>query len=62
MDKTKYVVHYKNLELYLSLGMRISKVHRVLEFEEKPWMKNYIDFNTEMRKKSKNNFEKNFSS
>ena len=38
MDKKKKVVHYRNLHLYLSLGMKLKKVHRILEFNEKPWM------------------------
>ena len=60
MDKTKYVVHYKNLAQYVELGMVLIKVHRVVEFDEKPWMKDYIEFNTAQRIKSKNDFEKNF--
>lgn len=59
-DKERYVLHYKNLELYLSLGMRLKKIHRVLEFSEKPWLGAYIDFNTKMRSKAKNDFEKDF--
>ena len=50
MDKNKDVVHYKNLMLYLSLGMKLKRIHRVLEFVEKPWMEPYIRLNTEMRK------------
>ena len=50
MDKNKYVVHYKNLMLYLSLGMKLKRIHRVLEFDEKPWMEPYIRLNTEKRK------------
>ena len=45
-DKKNYVLHEENLKLYLSLGMRLKKIHRVLEFSEKPWLKKYIDFNT----------------
>ena len=51
MDKTKYVLHYRNLQLYLSLGMKLKKVHRILEFDEKPWMEPYIRLNTDLRKK-----------
>ena len=50
----------KNLELYLSLGLRLKRVHRVLQFNEKPWLKEYIDFNTEKRKEGKNSFERDF--
>ena len=60
MDKNKYIVHYKNLMLYLSLGMKLKRIHRVLEFDEKPWMEPYIRLNTEMRKKAKSAFEKDF--
>ena len=60
MDKTKYVLHYRNLQLYLSLGMKLKKIHRILEFNEAPWMKPYIRMNTEFRKKSKSAFEKDF--
>ena len=59
-DKEKYVLHEKNLKLYLSLGLKLKEVHRVLIFDEKPWLKKYIDFNTEMRKKANNSFEKDY--
>ena len=59
-DKKNYVLHEENLKLYLSLGLKLKKIHRVLEFSEKPWLKEYIDFNTEKRKIAKNAFEKDF--
>ena len=59
-NKTNYVVHYKNLQLYLSLRMKLTKTHRVLEFKQSDWMKKYIDFNTKTRLNAANDFEKDF--
>ena len=59
-DKKEYVLHYHNLLLYLYLSLKIKKVHRVLKFEQSPWLKQYIDFNTEKRKHAKNSFKKDF--
>ena len=45
VDKTNYVLYYKNLRLYLSLGMKLTKLHQVLKFKQSVWMKKYINFN-----------------
>ena len=57
MPKHKYVVHYRNLQLYVSLVLKISKVHRVLEFNQEPWMAPYIEMNAELRKQASSDFE-----
>ena len=57
-DKKKYVLHYKNLIQCLRLGMKLKRIHRRIKFVESEWMKPYINMNTELRTKAKNNFEK----
>lgn len=45
-NKKNYIIHYKLLEYYVSLGIKVIKVHKVLTFEEEAWLKPYIDFKT----------------
>ena len=48
-DKEKYVIHYKNLKLCLKLGFKLKIIHRVLEFNQSQWLKQYVEFNTQKR-------------
>ena len=59
-NKKKYVLHYKNLIQCLDMGLKITCIHRGIKFVESEWMKLYIDKNTNLRAKAKNNFEKDF--
>ena len=57
-EKTDYVLHYRNIQLYLSLGMKLTKIHKALKFKQSDGMDKYIDFNTEKRTNATNSFEK----
>ena len=57
-NKTNYAAHYRNPQWYLSLGMKLTKIHQVLRFKRSDWMKKYIDFNTGERTNAANRFEK----
>ena len=59
-NKTNYVLHYRNLQLHLSLGMKLTQIHRVFKFKQSDWMKKCIDFNTEERTSAASNLEKDF--
>ena len=57
-DKVKYVVHYKNLRYYLSLGMKLIRIHRILNFKQSNWLKKYVDCDTKKRQESTDEFNK----
>ena len=59
-NKDKYAFHYRNLQLYLSLGMKLTKVHRILKFKKSDWLKQCINFSKNKRKNATNSFEKYF--
>ena len=58
--KNEYVIHIRNLKQALNHGLVLKKVHRVIKFNRKAWLKPYADMNTKLRQKAKHNFEKDF--
>ena len=48
-DKTKYILYYRNLKQCLISELKLTKIHRILEFDQSPWMKKYIILNTQKR-------------
>ena len=59
-NKENYVIHIRALKLALNHGLKLTKVHRIIQFDQEDWLKPYIDMNTELRKHAKNDFEKDF--
>lgn len=59
-DKFNYVIHYVHLKTCLRHGLILKKVHRVIKFKQSPFLKQYIDLNTELRQKAKSTFEQDF--
>ena len=57
LDKTKYVVHYRNLQLYVKHGLKVIKVHRILSFAQAPWLKSWIDLCNQQRREATSDFE-----
>ena len=59
-DKDFYILHYRNLQLYVSLGLRVKKIHAGIIFKQGPIMKSYVDFNSEKRAQATNKFDTDF--
>ena len=58
--KKRYVIHIRALDQALKHGLVLEKIHKAIEFNQSAWMKEYIDFNTKLRTKAKNDFKKDF--
>ena len=59
-DKKSYVIHIQALNQALQHGLRLDRIHRAIEFDQSPWLKTYIDLNTQLRMAATNDFEKDF--
>ena len=56
-DKEKYVIHIRAIKQALNNGLKLKKVHRVIRFNQRAWLKPSIDMNTKREKKQKMNLE-----
>ena len=54
------MIHYRNLKFYLTQGLKLQKIHRMLQFKQEPWLKPYIEVKTQLRAQATNDFEKDF--
>ena len=59
-NKKNYIIHIQALAQALQHGLRLDRIHRVIEFDQLPWLKTYIDINTQLRTAATNDFERNF--
>ena len=59
-DQHKYVIHYRTLQYLIELGVIVKNAYRIISFKQRPWLKAYIDSNTDEKKDAKHEFEKHF--
>ena len=59
-DKDNYVIHYRDLQLYKALGIKVAKIYIALNFKQSDWLKPFVLFNTEKRMRATNEFDKKF--
>ena len=59
-NKENYIIHIRALKQAINHGLKLKKVHKVIEFDQEAWLKLYIDMNTDLRKQAKNDSEKDF--
>ena len=59
-DKNNYLVHYRRLKFYVRHGIVVDKIHEVISFKQSKCLEKYVNFKTQKRNKSKNDFEKDF--
>ena len=57
-NKENYVIHIRALKQAINHGLKLTNVHRTIQFDQEAWLKPYIDMNTNLRKDAKNDFEK----
>ena len=59
-NKENYLIHIRALKQAINHGLELTKIHRIIEFDQEAWLKPYIDMNTDLRKQAQNDFEKDF--
>ena len=59
-DKKDYFDHIRSLKQALNHGLKIKKILKILKFNQRAWLKSYIDKNTDLRKNAESDFEKDF--